>query len=159
MMKLKIELVPKPLWGINLRRVFGETDWNVLSRSVRGNKGFKCEICGWEEDRKNRKYTHCHEVWKYDDENKVQSLERFECLCPDCHAVHHWGHSKVTGRDMDALQGHAMAVNNCTKEEWEEHIQEETFMWHVRSVEEWVTEGFEDIINDIVTEWSGNELT
>lgn len=33
----------------------------------------------------------CHEVWDYDDDRKIQRLERRVALCPACHEVKHAG--------------------------------------------------------------------
>ncbi len=163
-LKLQIELVPKGCWGTNLRKVCDDRDWNIISRYVREQKGNTCEVCGWKEDRKNRKYTHCHEVWDYNHETKVQSLVKLECLCPDCHAVHHWGHSQMIGRDIDALTKHAIKVNygieitntldieSVVKEEsvlyiWNEHISFSYIIWRGRSRMTWTTD-FKGIVKN-----------
>jgi predicted HNH restriction endonuclease len=140
-MKLEIELVPRQCWGINIRKMLGK-DWETISKRVRRDHNYTCQICGWEEDRKNGKYTHCHEVWDYDDDNDIQRLTGFECLCPNCHAVHHWGHSKSIGRDMAALKEHAIAVNGCSEEDWDVHILEQSEIWSIRSYSDrdWTTE-------------------
>jgi len=161
-LKLQIELVPRSCWGTNLRKVCDDSDWNIISRYVRELSGYTCELCGWEEDRESRKYTHCHEVWDYNLETNVQSLKKFECLCPDCHAVHHWGHSQLIGRDMDALTKHAIKVNygveitnkvdiySVVEEEslleiWNEHLSCSFDTFHERSHQEWATD-FKGII-------------
>ncbi len=92
-MKLELHLIPRSSFCTNLRNNLSRTKWDQLSKKIRGEANFTCEICG------ANKITHLHEVWEFKD--GIQKLVQFECLCPQCHAVHHWGLSDLQGKDMD----------------------------------------------------------
>jgi hypothetical protein len=90
---LRIELVPKPLWGQNLRsnRVgLGPYRWLALSRAVRAELG-RCSICG------SMKRLQGHEVWKFREKQRsgVATLTRVNAICTVCHSVQHWGRTKM----------------------------------------------------------------
>jgi hypothetical protein len=129
-MKLELHLVPKTSYYENLRNKLGR-DWSVLSKSIRDSKQFTCELCGWKQV--PGKYTHLHELWEYDEETKTQKLVGFECVCPDCHAVHHWMHSELSGCNMDFLMRHACRINCCTESEFRQHIEDALSVWRKRS--------------------------
>ena len=83
-MKLTVELVPRSLWGINLRSELPKSKWDKLRKATYKKANFVCEICGGV----GRKWpVECHEIWHYDDENKVQRLDGLIALCPPCHQV------------------------------------------------------------------------
>lgn len=133
-MKLEIHLVPESAFHNNLRTKI-RRDWQQLSRNIRASKNFTCDMCGLRNDRPGS--THLHEVWEYDDDKCIQKLVGFECVCEVCHAVHHWGYSKVSGRDLDRLFHHACRVNGCTINEFHEHIDTSFEVWRERSKKTW----------------------
>jgi hypothetical protein len=45
-LKLAIELIPEPCWGMNLRNVLPDRRWTMISRQVREAASGKCQICG-----------------------------------------------------------------------------------------------------------------
>lgn len=138
-MKLELTLVPASSWYTNLRSAMGE-NWTKLSREIRKRNNYTCQFCGWKEtdySRRNREYSHLHEVWEYDDEKHIQRLMGFEVVCPTCHSVHHWGLSQLRGLDMDKLVYHACVINNCTPAEFREHINKSVEKWNERSDIEW----------------------
>ena len=146
-MKLKLELVPKTSWYTNLRKLLNAKDWSMISRYVRDSYNRTCMYCGFVEDLSKRLYTECHEVWTYKVINNiyVQQLDSFECLCKNCHLVHHWGYANASRKvNMDSLTEHACKVNNCTYDEWTDHICESSVEWLGRSEHEWKldTKGF-----------------
>jgi hypothetical protein len=134
-MKLNLQLVPQSAFCKNLRNKVGQSRWSSLSKQIRASNHFTCQLCGTKENRKIKLYTHLHEVWEYDDDKLIQKLAGFECLCPTCHAVHHWGLSQLRGMDMDMLVRHACKVNNCTKDEFMKHVYESFDLWRKRSIE------------------------
>jgi len=136
---LEVHLVPEKSFGANLRTKMGSS-WSKLSRNIRDRHQRTCDICGWKEDAQRKKYTHLHEVWHYDDENHVQTLAEFECVCPTCHAVHHWGYSQLRGMNMKKLTEHACRINGCTREEWKTHVDESRKKWQERSTHEWTVD-------------------
>ncbi len=138
-MKLELHLVPESSFASNLRKQLGAR-WSALSRRIRGEHDWKCQLCGWKENRPSSLFTHLHEVWEYNDDTHVQKLTGFECVCPDCHAVHHWGRSQISRKDMDVLTKHACRVNNCTEAEWDKHVEEASALWNTRSGHQWKIE-------------------
>lgn len=129
-MKLELQLIPSTAFFQSLRKALGPR-WALVSKAVRDSKGRTCEICGWVECPPS--YTECHEVWDFDTKAHKQILKGFECLCPVCHQVHHWYHSKGSGVDMKALVDHACKINNCSIEEWKLHIETATDKWYTLS--------------------------
>lgn len=105
--KLSIELVPKSSHYRNLHNALSREAWKTIRERVYQRAGQKCEICGGQG---NRRSVECHEVWEYDDEEKVQRLSRFLALCPDCHAVKHMGRSMIEGDGERALK-HLAEIN------------------------------------------------
>jgi len=138
-MRLTIQLIPSSSFYQNLRNELG-TRWPALSKKYRSFYNYTCQICNWKEDRKHKKYTNLHEIWAYDDDTGKQRLTGFTCVCPDCHAVHHWGRSQVVGRDMDYLTWHACKVNGCSSDVWESYVQEVRVEWQARSNRQWKIE-------------------
>lgn len=136
-MKLGLHLIPKTSFSLNLRNTLNPRQWSRLSRKIRREHNFTCQFCGSKEDRSRRWYTHLHEIWQFDNKTGVQKLVGFECLCPDCHHIHHWSFSEYKGYDLKALLKHACSVNNCSQEEFKRHIHEERRKWLERSQRKW----------------------
>ena len=134
--KLAIELVPRPLWGINLRTEMGRTNWDKLRKSVYAEYGYQCGICG-----SSNVSLHCHERWVYDDQEHVQKLEGFIALCELCHHVKHIGRAGILAKqgklNLDTVIEHFMKVNNCSREEYEEHRKEAFSQWNERNKFSW----------------------
>lgn len=85
--RLRLELIPEPLWGRNLRSNvvgLGPGRWLKLSRATRSALG-KCSICG----RKDR--LHDHENWRYVERSRsgVATLVGVDAICTICHSVQH----------------------------------------------------------------------
>ena len=138
-MKLELQLVPKSSWYTNLRTAMG-LHWTQLSRQIRNGADCTCKYCGWKETyetRENWEYTHLHELWEFKAETGIQKLIGFECVCPDCHMIHHWGLAEVKGLDLNKLLEHACKVNGCTKEEFKKHISDSFEEWQRRSERKW----------------------
>lgn len=133
-MKLDIHLIPKKSWYHNLRKLLG-SKWTPLSKAVRENANYTCEVCG-DASLQKRDY-HCHEVWEYDYTNMIQRLHHMECLCWRCHAVRHWGHSVATKKNMNLLLEHASRVNGISKNAFLKYIAEEFRKWHANKEKEW----------------------
>jgi len=65
---------------------------------------------------------HCHERFSYNMNTKVQKLERFLCICVDCHNVIHWGRSNIMG-DGDRSREHLKKIRKMTDDEADSHIR------------------------------------
>ncbi len=130
---LTVELVPSTSWGNNLRSRLSKNDWDRLRRAQYAHAGNRCEIC---DGRGPRHPVECHEIWRYDDTEHVQTLDGLIALCPDCHKVKHLGFAFVSGKGAAAV-AHLQRVN-----EWDDEITmgyvEAAFQLHERrSAHQW----------------------
>jgi hypothetical protein len=134
-MKLEIELVPKTCFGKNLRNLMDKSDWDVLRRDTYYAFGYKCGIC------LEGGQLHCHEIWEYDEDNRIQRLKGFIALCPLCHRVKHYGHTMMLAEkgelDLIEVVEHFMKVNECTHEEFLRHRAVASLVWKRRSKFNW----------------------
>ena len=82
-----------------------------------------------------------HERWHYDDLNNVQKLEGFILLCRMCHNVKHIGLTGILANegklDYNEVVRHFCKVNNCSKKEFEEHVNNAFMVWKKRSQCQW----------------------
>jgi hypothetical protein len=132
--KLSVELVPSNQWGSNLRSVLSRGQWDRLRKASYERAGNVCEICGQTGFQQGRnRAVECHEIWSYDDENRIQKLEGVISLCPRCHQVKHLGRSLKVGAGRVAL-AHLMEVNGWTPERTAEYVESVFVLHEVRSV-------------------------
>lgn len=134
-MKLNIELVPKTAWFKNLRNLVGNTRWDEIRKEVYKEYNYQCGICG------TKGKISCHEIWEYEDVNKIQTLIGYLALCDDCHNIKHIGLSKIrAGRgelNLSLLIKHFMKVNNCSLDDFNKHCEEAFRIWRERSHFKW----------------------
>jgi 5-methylcytosine-specific restriction endonuclease McrA len=133
-MKLELNLIPKSSFYCNLRSEMGR-QWDILSKRVREQHNYTCQICGVKPQ--TTRDVHLHELWSFNEETKIQKLIGFECICTTCHSVHHWGYSQIKNMDMNFLLIHACKVNKCSKNEFNEHIEESFRIWEKHSCIDW----------------------
>lgn len=127
--KLAVELVPQPLWELNLRSELRPKDWDKVRKATYAAAGHKCELCGGV----GRKHpVECHEIWAYDDANLVQTLKGLIALCPSCHEVKHFGLAVHMGNEARARR-HLGKVNGWTPAQVESHLQSAFHTWRERS--------------------------
>ena len=131
--RLTVELVPSTCWYTNVRSNVPEAAWDRLRRRVAAEAGRRCEICG---GRGRRWPVECHEVWHYDDDTKVQRLERLVALCPPCHEVKHAGLASTRGR-LPAVVEHLADVNGWSTEDAELYLEAAFEQWAGRSRHRW----------------------
>ncbi|HEX8890630.1 MAG TPA: HNH endonuclease [Pyrinomonadaceae bacterium] len=130
---LTIELIPKTSWYKNVRSNISKEEWEKLKKITFSRAGYKCEICG---GRGGRWPVECHEIFTYDDEQRIQKLVRLIALCPACHEVKHIGLASVRGRGNSA-KTHLAKVNNWSVEDAELYIEGCFEQWHRRSCHKW----------------------
>lgn len=131
--KLTVELVPKTVWFKNLRSELSQEEWDKLRKTTYKAAGYKCEVCGgkgpkWPVD--------AHEIWEYDDENKIQKLLGLTALCPSCHSCKHIGLAQVKG-NYERARKHLAKVNGWSEEDAEHYIQAQFEIWAWRSEFDW----------------------
>lgn len=132
-MKLTIELVPSTCWYVNLRSEISSDSWDRVRSATYSKADYKCEICGGVgEDYP----VECHEIWSYDDENKIQKLDGLMALCPKCHMVKHIGLARVNKKYAAAI-AHLMYVNNWSKFDAMHYIDKCFRTWSERSKHSW----------------------
>jgi len=137
--KLTIELVPSTSWYANLRKVMPGADWDKLRKQVYAQYGRRCGICGAGNTRLN-----CHEIWEYDERNRVQRLNGFIALCDLCHHVKHIGFAALlAGRgelDFEDVIAHFMKVNRCDRLTFTTYHKWAFEQWAERSKHYWQIE-------------------
>ena len=135
--KLLIELIPKSCWFSSVRTTVKKQEWDKIRFISYEEANNKCQICG--DTGKNQGYKHnveCHEIWEYDDVNKIQKLIGLISLCPRCHQVKHIGRAIAMGRGKQAYN-HLAKVNKWTPTQIEKHILESFELHRERSKYEW----------------------
>jgi hypothetical protein len=125
-LKLQIELVPTPLWGINLRTALTPTKWRRI-RSDAVAIG-ACEVCAAADPAK----LHGHERWSYCEDDGgaegVAHLLGVGSVCRQCHAVKHFGSTQniaagnpaYTDMVEDAIK-HFCKVNGVNRKAFDKH--------------------------------------
>ncbi|MBS7248151.1 MAG: hypothetical protein QXW47_09775 [Candidatus Jordarchaeales archaeon] len=145
-LKLKIELVPAPLWYSSIYNIYRKAgmldEWRRIKDELFRREGKKCWICGREGER-----LEAHEFWEYDDERHVQRLVAIHHICDLCHKVKHigfWcytkdGKEKLAKRGLreEQLIDHFCRVNGCSREDFKRHIEESFRVWIERSRHRW----------------------
>jgi len=133
--KLKIELVPSPLWYKSLASVAVPALWDNTRRKAYKLARYHCQVCG------AGGTMICHELWQYDDSTCVAHLEGLQAICVMCNHVHHMGLAglkSIGGQlDMNYVYQHFMAVNRCSWDDFcfaSNYAQE---LYEHRSVLKW----------------------
>jgi hypothetical protein len=135
--KLAVELVPSTCHFSNVRSTVTSAEWDKIRKLSYASANNKCEICG--SDGLKQGYKHrveCHEVWDYDDENKIQRLVKLVSLCVVCHQVKHIGRAIAIGKQEVCFQQLAK-VNKWTEKEIQEHIVASFQLHKERSKHQW----------------------
>jgi 5-methylcytosine-specific restriction endonuclease McrA len=130
---LTIELVPSTCWYSNLRSELTRAQWDKLRRASYKKANNRCEVCGghgpkWPVE--------CHEIWDFNDAEKIQTLRGLISLCPRCHEVKHIGLAGKRGRSQEA-KSQLAKVNNWSKVQAQDYINESFEVWSERSNHEW----------------------
>lgn len=86
-LKLKVDsMIPESLSNKGLSKVLPKSRWNKIRIPIYFEHDHKCAICKNEPELGK---LHCHEVWSYDIESRIQKLDGFIALCRPCHDVKH----------------------------------------------------------------------
>jgi len=136
--RLTSELVPKTSWYDNMRSVLPKTEWDKLRKNVYAEYSHRCGICG-AEGRLN-----CHEIWQYDDQHHIQTLQGFIALCDWCHHVKHLGLAEILAAegklDYEQVVQHFMTVNMCDRATFEAYKEQVFAQWRARSQYQWTVQ-------------------
>ena len=141
----RIQLVPAPLWGMNLRTVMGgKVYWKRLRQALLARQGATCSTCGKVETSPQRVYA--HEEWAYYEavDPAVAFLWRVSLVCWHCHACEHPGvvnslisQGTLTDRARLDTIAHFCRLNNATEDDWKAHAAEAQRDWMRRSKRRW----------------------
>lgn len=131
--KLTIELVPSTCWFSNVRSEVSQKEWDYLRKLSYKKAKNKCEIC---KGIGEKHPVECHEVWDYNDEEKIQKLKSLIALCPKCHQVKHPGLAEKLGKSNEVIE-QLMLVNKISKKESLSIIKKSFSIFHDRSKYQW----------------------
>lgn len=163
--KLQIEMVPQPLWGMNIRQVVTAAQWNKIRKKVMDEQNNRCSICG----RKNGEVATgydgisyktklvCHEDWEYEDwgweyedqqwmfyPEHVQRLRGFMIICTMCSYCIHFGNTQsLAARGhirLESVKAHYMTINQCSETGFARDLQQATCLWEKRNRVDWIQE-------------------
>jgi hypothetical protein len=107
------QLVPSTCWYTNAVEGPGPRLPGYERRSAGGGPGWRVE---------------CHEVWHYDDNRKIQRLERLAALCPACHEVKRAGLASKRNR-LSAVIAHLADVNGWSPEDARLYLEDVFETW------------------------------
>ena len=130
---LTVELVPSTCWFSNVRDHVSKATWDKLRKATYTQANYHCEVCG---GRGHKHPVECHEIWHYDDQNYIQTLEGLTALCPSCHQVKHIGLAGLRGRGEEA-EAHLAKVNSWSSAQTEAYLATVWETWHQRSRHDW----------------------
>lgn len=135
-LKLAIELIPENLWYCNLRSHISRYQWEKIRRQVLGVYDNTCFICGARPNKLD-----IHEVWDYNEKNKILTLQGFMPLCKSCHRVKHIGLTQILASqgllNMDLIIAHFLNVNKCDINTFDEHYKYAFDQFENRSKDKW----------------------
>lgn len=135
--KLTVELIPSTCHYSNVRTTVKSKEWDKIRFISYDKANHKCEICG--ETGKKQGFKHdveCHEIWEYDDVNKIQKLIGLIALCCLCHQVKHIGRAMAMGNQNECFS-HLAKVNKWVPEQIIEHIEYSFIQHKERSKYQW----------------------
>ncbi|WP_159079281.1 hypothetical protein [Plantactinospora sp. BC1] len=136
--RLRIELVPRPLWGKTLAKTLPRSKWRALRAWALGRAHNACEVCGFRPV--DGKGLICHEVWEYDDDQMIQTLAGLEIHCTECDHVTHFGRTTTLGQPelVAAARVRLGRVNGWPPEQVRAYELAAREQWRARSAREWI---------------------
>jgi hypothetical protein len=135
--KLEVELIPKTCWWSSVRTMVKPSEWNKIRFISYEKANNICEICS--DNGLNQGYKHpveCHEIWHYDDKNKIQKLIGLITLCPLCHLVKHIGRANAMGKQPEVFK-QLEKINKWNHKQVVEHVANSFELYKERSKYQW----------------------
>lgn len=130
--KLKPELVPQPLWGINACKLLRpQSLWRSIRNDELERAGQCCEAC-----KGITPPLYCHEQWRYDDRKRRAILMGFQIVCKNCNRAVHIGLAHHRGELPEAL-AHLARVNAITEVAANRMFARASATWEKRSLKHW----------------------
>ncbi len=118
--KLQMEMLPASAWKNSLANgLISKEEWDILRKYAYSKEDYHCQIC--KENKKGIKGgLHAHEIWEFNEFDKIQKLINIVALCPKCHHAIHIGFTNTQGQQyFEEIKRHYMKVNNCTEYEFD----------------------------------------
>lgn len=132
---LSLELIPKTVFGENLRNRLTATQWNKCKKFAKDQSEGVCALCG---NVGAKGIVQCHErwVWIETPDAHIQKLVGLIALCPRCHSAKHYGRAQIMGFADDANE-QLLTVNGWSMAELNDHILASKMQWLERSQFQW----------------------
>jgi hypothetical protein len=143
---LRVQLVPTPLHGINLRKAIGASKWARTRRSLLAEHDGQCEYCGTTIE--SERDLHIHEEWRYEtSSHNTAILEARRIICWRCHACVHFGRTLKVGlqesggeEGVEALIDHFWIVNGLDRQAFDTHFEDAAANWKRLSKVRWAVD-------------------
>jgi hypothetical protein len=130
-LRVRPELVPKPLWGRSGSNLLRRQDWGRIRDSELEKAQHCCAVCASPEPG-----LICHEQWAYDDDLKIATLSGLEVHCKRCDLVTHMGRAKAHNM-WDQAVAQFCAINRVTPFHAETAYRDAIVLWKKRSLASW----------------------
>lgn len=135
-LRLRINMIPKPLFRENLRKYLTQTAWLKLRQDLISERGCTCELCG--APIANPSDVDAHEQWDYEPLARPAraTVTGIKLACADCHAVVHFGlqfalvqQGKLPASRLEHLEQHFCRVNGVGPRMFSIHVNAATERW------------------------------
>lgn len=130
-LRVRPELVPKPLWGRSGSNLLRWQDWRIIRDSELEKAHHCCAVCA-----SPGPGLICHEQWAYDDDLKTATLSGLEIHCKSCDLVTHMGRAKAHNM-WDQAVAQFCAINRATPSQAEAAYREAIGLWQKRNQASW----------------------
>jgi hypothetical protein len=156
--KPAIRMVPRPLWGMNLRRLLPKSRWSKIRQGLIAERGLKCQTCGKVETESNHIFA--HEEWEYETTRSPATarLSGLKLSCWHCHAVEHFGATvnmvhgsrELTDRAIEDTIEHFCRLNSVGPNEFHAHLAEAKAEWSRLNRLDWTIDwgSFDSLITE-----------
>ncbi len=154
-----LNLIPRNMWYLNLRKMLDQPTWDALSKQIRSAQGYKCYCCGIDSTKLPKNKFHTHEAWWFNDEKHTVELKALICICEACHTATHFGFAGVKNKAKESFQ-RIMNVNHWNYEMTNIYIESEFETWSKRSQVKWIIDlnTFKDWLDDLLINQVRNYL-
>lgn len=98
------DLIPSSCWFTNVRYCITSCDWERVRTYIYERVNYICECCDRDTSKFDNLRMEAHERWSYDDDKKIQKLERLIALCNECHQATHYGLAQLRNRGEEAKE-------------------------------------------------------
>jgi hypothetical protein len=133
---ITIQLVPKPLWGINAHKLLDDSDWEAIRQVALEAAKRTCECCGFHPAHAVKGTLICHEVWEYDEKAGTATLIGLRIHCQPCDFATHIGRAIRHGHKREAFT-QLCKVNGLTAKQAVELYKSEMTIWRARNLLKW----------------------